>query len=831
MNRLTHISTCIRTLIVVLLMLICQVHTAKAETIVVGTVYDAHTMLPLQNVSVYFRATDVGCATNDEGLFMLRTDTDKKLTLVVSAIGYKTQKFTIEPNQYAGIEVELEEKSTMLQDVFVLPGANPALPIMARARNMRDANNAIMDLSDDVPLTSVQLYISDIERKHLQRKLWKSLQQGMIEQEDSSYLLPLYSCTSKGTQKEEHAALLTETDYSLLLNSISDEVNFYANNISVFGKSFLSPFASSGNSYYNYYLVDSIPCDSILNTGKAYLLHFKSKNPFFATFNGEMVLDSATCALRSINVNVPSEANVNFLNSLHINQTFYPNGTLQNEDLSIIFDFAVKADSSHIFPSVTAIRKVYASPVSTPVDMVPMLSHAPLMISSTTADTTDVENLSLPVNETETDLPDYALLPIDTISPIIDSLNNLPVMKVARFASYFLNTGYFPTRSVIDIGIFNELIQFNPQEKLHLGLPLRTNAKLWPHLCLEAYAGYGFHDHAWKGKGQIQYQLPTPRRHIIGAYYWDHYTFPDITILNQMTRENGIGYSLFGFTNALIQNFYTNDNAYNTLTRVREFHIWTENDWTDNIETRFDVKIGRTGYGDSMVGYDKISSFQTRSIAGLVRIGFDERKIDLFFKRIHVYSQHPVVVFRAEFGSYSTESMTQDNLYGRLDLMVRQQISLGMGGQLSYLGEAGIILGKVPYPLLTTFLGNQTYGYDPYRFTLMNNAQFIADKYIWMQVTWDGQGVLFNRIPGIRYLRLHELLECKVAYGGLSDKHNSIMPLPDRVSNLTVPYVEVGIGIGNIFRVLDLYSVWRVTNRSDLSTPLWGMRFMFNLGM
>lgn len=825
----SHISTHFKVLLTVLLLLVGIV-VSRAETIVVGTVFDAHTMLPLENASVYFQRTEVGCATNDEGLFMLRIESEKKLTLVVSAVGYKTQKFTIEPNQYAGIEVELEEKTTMLQDVFVLPGANPALPIMARARSMRDANSLIMAMSDDAPATSMQLFISDIERKHLQRKLWKSLQQGMIAQEDSSYLLPLYSCVERGGVKDEHATLMTETDYSVLLNSIHDEVNFYANSITLFGKSFLSPFASSGNSYYNYYLADSIPSDSVQNTGKAYLLHFKSKNPFFATFNGEMVLDSATCALRYINVSVPNEANVNYLNSLHINQQFYPNGTLQSEDLGIIFDFAVKSDSSHIFPSVTAIRKVSAAPVYAPVST-PSLSPAVFTTSPTTYRQPSEKDTSSLIAENEPFEP-YDLPPmVDTISPIIDSLNNLPIMKVARFASYFLNTGYFPTRSVIDIGIFNELLQFNPQEKLHIGLPLRTNAKLWPHLCLEAYAGYGFHDHAWKGKGQIQYQLPTPRRHILGAYYWDHYMFPDITIMNQLTRENGIGYGLFGFSNAIIQNVFTNENACNTATRMREFHIWTENDWTDNVETRFDVRVGRMGYGDPMVGYKNIPSFQIRSVSGLLRVGFDERKVDLFFKRIHVYSRYPVIYFNAEFGSYRTEYMNQDNLYGRLNLMVRQQIPLGMGGQLTYIGAAGIVLGKVPYPLLSTLLGNQTYAYDPYRFTLMNNAQYIADKYVWLQMSWDGQGVLFNRIPGIRYLRLHELIEFKVAYGGVSEKHNEILALPDRVSSLSVPYVEVGVGIGNIFRVLDLYSVWRVTNRNDLSTPLWAMRFMFNIGM
>ena len=88
-------------------------------------------------------------------------------------------------------------------------------------------------------------------------------------------------------------------------------------------------------------------------------------------------------------------------------------------------------------------------------------------------------------------------------------------------------------------------------------------------------------------------------------------------------------------------------------------------------------------------------------------------------------------------------------------------------------------------------------------------------------------GVLFNLIPGVRFLHLRELVECKVAYGGLSDGHYFVSDLRP----LTVPYVELGVGLGNIFRLIDLYSIWRLTNRQDLSTPLWGIRGSIRIGL
>ena len=123
--------------------------------------------------------------------------------------------------------------------------------------------------------------------------------------------------------------------------------------------------------------------------------------------------------------------------------------------------------------------------------------------------------------------------------------------------------------------------------------------------------------------------------------------------------------------------------------------------------------------------------------------------------------------------------------------------------------------------------GNQGYGYDPYRFTLLHNGELTADRYVALHTEWNGRGILFNLIPGVRYLRLRELVEAKVAYGYLSDRQELKLSRPHQV------YAEVGVGIGNIFRVCDLYSVWRLT--PDLSTempnPRWAMRFRIHLGL
>jgi hypothetical protein len=125
----------------------------------------------------------------------------------------------------------------------------------------------------------------------------------------------------------------------------------------------------------------------------------------------------------------------------------------------------------------------------------------------------------------------------------------------------------------------------------------------------------------------------------------------------------------------------------------------------------------------------------------------------------------------------------------------------------------------------------------------MNTYQYAADRYVSLQALWNGKCILFNQIPGIRYLRLHELFECKIAYGALHYDHQSVLPFPTTehskeqasayslLNAPTTPYVELGVGIGNIFRIGELYGVFRLTDIHNPYNPWWGIRFRLSLGM
>ena len=768
------------------------------ETIIVGEVYDANTGEAIPNVNVYLQGTTQGTVTNTEGLFLLRSQEERTRTLVVSAVGYHTERFKIEPHTQSGIDVALREKVGNLSEVFISPGENPALPIMEKVRARRQQNTR--PHTNQVTSTT-SLYVSDIQSRHLNQALWKNLQEGMIAQ-DSTYLIPLYWRQQVADSVQEKAALLTETDYQILLAQLPNTFNFYQNNIPIFTASMLSPLAAAGNSYYHYYLIDSTK----VGDEKHYLLHFKTKNPFYATFNGEMTIDSATYALRHIRVSVPVQNSVNFLRKLTIEQHYEASNTIAQEQMNMLLDFAIKADSSRIFPTLLLQRN----------------THIP--------QTDSLQQPSAPMLAVEDSL----------ILPALDSLNNTFLFKTAKYVAYVIQTGYIPASKYVEIGKIHQIFRLSQPEGLRVGLPLRTSEELWKNVSLEALIAYGTGDRAWKGYGQVNIALPTARRHHMYFKYSDEYIYSDIDDFHEYMRENIVFNRQINMITRMLQgDRFVRDPAYfyNTMARRQEGRIHFTNDWNKYLETQSYLKIGQQGYDLATRDYNSQPKMFYATLGTSARISFNERKIDGYFQRRYIYNHLPVLYIGGEIGSYQLENMTSYRMYGNLQLLLRHNIDLGIAGNLDYRVQAGLVFGKVPYPLLHHFAGNQTYTFDPDRFSLMNTYQYAADQYIALHAHWNGKGVLFNLIPGVRYARLRELLVFKIAYGGYRNDHQSVLAFPtsttenyDMLKSLSIPYVEVGAGIGNILRIGELYGVFRLTHLND-PTPWWAIRFRLHLGM
>ena len=742
-----------------------------------GEIVNETTGEAIPNVNIRFRGTKIGTTSDENGSYALRVDMQAKAQLIFSAVGYYTQRFDIEPGAMAGLQVAMREKVATLTEVVVAPNENPALELLRQVRAHRQENDRTLHPENATTARREQtLYISHINKKHLRRALWRSLQAGMIAQEDSTYIMPLYRETQSfrlsgkemipANDQRTQALILTSTDYSSLLGG-EGNLNFYAPSVSLMGHAFLSPLAPSGNLYYRYYLIGE---DTI---------HFRTRNPFYATFNGEMVIDTATFALRSIRAYVPAEVAVNYVNTLHISQSLLPDGTIAYEHISALLDFAIKTQQAGtVFPTLL-INTSLSNPAAN--DM-----------SGLTAERSYSD--SGPTGEADPS-PDSAFAALDS----------LPIVRTAKFFATVATTGYIPTGTPVDIGHVEEILQVNSHEGVHFGLPFRTNERFSKIVSLEASVGYGIKDRSPKGMGRISVNLPTARKNIMQLEYNDRYVWSEVDDFDRLLRENSMGWGNFDFTAYAFEALHRDSLYVNTAIRQRQIQFHWFADWTPNLETHAYIRAGwQEGYA-------------YQSLSAIARLNWGERKYDGFFMRRYAYSnRYPVLYLGFETGHWT------DGLYAHLRVMLTQHANLGMGGTLTYALQGGAVFGTVPDAFLWQASANQGYAYDPYRFTFLHGRQLLADKYVALQTEWNGHGILFNLIPGIRWLHLRELVEAKIAYGYLSKQNPSLLPLNPGHSF----YAEIGVGIGNILRICDLYSIWSLSPEIH-----WGMRFRIHLGL
>ena len=108
--------------------------------------------------------------------------------------------------------------------------------------------------------------------------------------------------------------------------------------------------------------------------------------------------------------------------------------------------------------------------------------------------------------------------------------------------------------------------------------------------------------------------------------------------------------------------------------------------------------------------------------------------------------------------------------------------------------------------------------------------EFLSDLYVGATIRYQTPGWLFGLIPGVKKLNLRENLIFNIAYGSLRDSHRHVLALPSFSRSLAaMPYMECGVGISNIFRLVSVDSIWRLTYRNTPNATLWGVRFRFDL--
>ena len=95
----------------------------------------------------------------------------------------------------------------------------------------------------------------------------------------------------------------------------------------------------------------------------------------------------------------------------------------------------------------------------------------------------------------------------------------------------------------------------------------------------------------------------------------------------------------------------------------------------------------------------------------------------------------------------------------------------------------------------------------------MNRFEYISDTYVGLMLEHTMGSFLFKYIPGLSKTKIRTFWNAKGVYGGLTQA-NKERNLQDSFLFQTLtasPYLELGTGVENIFKLLRLDFVWRVT--------------------
>ncbi|HPW90056.1 MAG TPA: DUF5686 family protein [Paludibacteraceae bacterium] len=779
------------------------------EVIVFGQVLDAANQEPIQAANVWFKGTQIGSSTNDEGYFLLRTTQPQK-TVCISVLGYKRREVNISKNNNQMITILLREEQNVLNEVIVVPGENEALPILRNVLNAKNKNNPdkIINISTSEE-HQTKLFFFNIKQRTLQRKLFRDMQQGVIRGKDSLLIIPVYyeqrtdelNSDSVGnlerkliTKNEKSLNIIPENQLHVFLDTYTPQINFYKNHVTILQSNFISPIANQGRLYYHYFLMDSLKNAD----RKTYHIRFRPKNNKELAFKGDMWIDSATYAITHIRGSMPTTANINFMHSLIVEQTFeklqHERFYYTNQHVAMGFKFDIANNSTK-----NGISTMFEKSIN--------YSNTQFDTQETPSSKRVTENDSLTIAETN-------------FRNAIDSINKSKLQKVALNIVDLVMNGYVHAWK-LDLGPVVNWIRYNKLEGFRPTIALRTGQKMMNNFTIGGYVGYGFSDKQWKYGSEFQTRFGVNYKHTIGFFYDNdviRYGYKNVLLVN----ENMVG---------------STENLLTTLSRITKYDNLAQQHKA-TLTYRYEqegVRFTTSFYAKELFSnngmpfvQDGIGVNSIKSLSATIglRLSFKEKSLNNYFHRYYLRTIYPIINIQGEYGYY--EVGNKQSPYGKVVLTVKQNIPL-FSGKLKYLIESGYVFGDVPFPLLESPRGTRGVWFPEYDFCLMNQMEFLTDAYIMGNFCYITSGWIFNHIPWVKKANLREELLFKVAYGGLRNKHHTILELPENSSGINTPYMEAGVGISNILRLFSVQSVWRLTHRNAPNAINWGIRFRFNL--
>lgn len=795
------------------------------QTVVMGRVIDKKGE-PISYVQIQFLDSKIGTKSDSLGNFYLSTyyPTD---TLLFRLIGYQTERIKIKKDQTQELVVKLSTQDKEVAEVILkAPTETRGAQLHRRIITYKNVNNKEKLEAYQYHLyNKIQLDASNLDSGLLNNPLVDrlSLVKNYLQTDSSDkYLLPVvlsesvsdyyYRKDPKLKKEVVEASRISGVENMQMTQFLGDmylELNIYDNIYDLFNKSFISPLAPYARTYYQFYLDDS----TFIGADWCYKLRFVPKRSGDLVFEGHMWVHDTTYAVKRFEANIAPGANLNYIQDFYIEQAFEQVQKevwmLTSEKMVLSFKVTEKSKFLGLIGRKYSQRSAYVINAGQPEEF--YRSNNSVDVLSNAKERSDEEWAQLrPISLTDKE---------QRIEQMVDSLEAQPFYQNMRKLTYFATTGYWPIQK-IEIGSATSLVSMNPVEKFRVALALRTSNDFSKRFEIGGRVAYGFGDQRFKYNVRLRYNITPQKRGMLMTYY-NH----DIEQIGLSPTAASMGTSFVTILSTA---------PFDKLTFVQKVGVSLEKDIKKDlivfgaIEWKNYTPLGLATY-KRFNGFDtlNVDNISTTELTTRIRWTKDEEFLSGSFDRTALRSPYPILSFQGIFGF--KDVFGSDYNYQKLEFQFEHNTQIGVLGRMRYGFTLGYINGIAAYPLLKVHDGNQSLWLLTSATNMVNFLEFISDKYVigFAENKWEG--LLFDRIPLVKKSKIRLVTTERIMLGSLSSKQNQALLIPSFVQPFNgVPYVEIGIGIENIFKVLRIDLLYRATHQIPGTSPI-GIKARYSL--
>lgn len=820
-------------------------------TIVRGKVMDvdAHHPLPLINVKI--NGSKYGTVTDQQGDFYLSAPGNYN-RVTFSYVGYQSVTKSIAPGKDNVLNISMRRGQTQLKEVAITSGkkkryrnkGNPAVDLIREVISHKEENRMTSadylqyEQYERINLSFVDIPAALINNRFF--KMYKFMLDTVRNGEKKQALLPAYfsekvfrnyyrKSPEKAikilvAQKESNILKFIDTaGVDVYLNRLyGNTIDIYANNIFIITNQFLSPIADHAPDFYKFFITDTIQ----VGKNKLIEISFTPRNQGDLLFEGKLlVTQDGHFAVQSCELDVNKHININFMRSLRIRLDFLPfsNGRyyLSKSDAKADFGvfknkgFGVNGERTVVFSNYllnSALPEVFYKGKD--------LQTAPDADKPDTAYWTQHR-------------PDTLTAQQARVYPRISRLEKMPQFKRATWVAATLTGGY-ASWGPVQLGPVGSFFSYDSQEGPRFQVGGRTTPALSKTIYFEGYTAYGTRDK------QMKYDLSA----YIATNKTAFYRFPNDYFKLTYQYDIGVPGQNFSIINqqAALSSFQSGTTAYWIYNRtykveyVKDF----ENHFSYNLAFRnWDQQAaGKLVYQYNASDNQIVDHLRTSEVDLGLRYAPHEQILQGTVYRRTIYSKYPILYLQVNHGIKGLFNGSYNYTTLGLNIFKRFYFSQLGFADITLLG--GYLDGKVPFPLLSISPANQSIAYDPDAYNQMTYLEFVSDHYAGLNLTQSFNGFFLNKIPLIEHLKWREYLTGKILFGGLRDENNPLyssglynFPVAGNGANGTYalgskPYIEAGVGIGNIFKFLRIDGIKRFNYLDHPGASRYGIKLSFN---